>query len=659
LRDRPIVKYVVALGLLLAATLVRYLLEPLVGPGAFVFVTYYAASMLTAWWAGIGPALAVILFGGLTADYLFVQPPFALSLGGKMAVGLSLYVTIATFGAFLAEGSARARSRAEQHTRDLAAQRKILEAEIRARGKYQQEVDRLNASLNDRVQELEAIIESSPIGIAIARDGRCSDVVGNSTFLQLLGVQRSEDLAGIGGASPAGFTLSRGGQPLPPDEWPMQRCARHGARVQAEELEVLHANGRRCTLLANAGPLLDHSGNVRGCVGIFTDISERKRSEEERAEAERRKDEFLAMLGHELRNPLAPIKNGIAILQGRSADAQRRTWALDVMDRQLAQLTRLVDELLELSRISQGRIVLEKRPSEIGDVVLRAVETARPAIDAHGHELVLDIPGDSICIHTDPLRLAQAITNLLLNAAKFTPVRGRIRLSAEVGCSDVRIVVADNGKGIEARLLPHIFDLFAQGERGLDRSEGGLGIGLTLVRRIVELHGGTVTAASDGPGRGSTFTLVLPLALLNDVAEKAEPDITPVPTGPARRVLIVDDNRDVVDSTATLLEMRGHEVCRIYEGTSAVEAALAFEPDVVILDIGLPVLDGYQVARLFRAHERLKRLPLIAASGHGQATDQARSLEAGFETHLVKPFDPELLARLIESERTDSLLHRA
>lgn len=516
LRERPVLRYAVALGLLLVATLLRFALEPIVGPGAFVFVAYYGAAMLAAWWAGIGPALAVIVLGGLAADYLFVAPRFALALNPKMAVGLGLYVSIATLGAALAEGSARARSRAEQHARDLAMQREVLQVEIKERRKFQLEVERLNSSLNERVEELEAVIESSPIGIAIARDATCNHLVGNSAFLQLLGLE--QDLSPPGAAHTLPFTVSHGGQQVPPDELPMQRCAREGVRVRDQELEVVRTDGRRFTVLASAGPLLDRGGRVRGCVGVFKDISERKRIEEERAESERRKDEFLAMLGHELRNPLAPIKNGIAILQVGRADARRRAWALEVMGRHLGQLTRLVDELLELSRISQGKIVLARSPGPIAEAILRAVETARPVIDAHGHELVMELPGHPIWVNADAMRLAQAVANLLLNAAKFTPAGGRITISAEAGGDEAVIVVRDNGRGIEPCLLPRIFDLFAQGERGLDRSEGGLGIGLTLVRRIVELHGGKVTALSEGPGKGSRFTIVLPLLPVQEVA---------------------------------------------------------------------------------------------------------------------------------------------
>lgn len=531
LRDRPVLRYAVALGLLLVATVSRFALEPIVGPGAFVFVAYYGAAMLTAWWAGIGPALAVIVLGGLAADYLFVAPRFALALGPKMAVGLGLYLTIATFGALLAEGSARARRRAERHARDLAAQREAFQAEIKARRKYELEVERLNSSLNDRVEELEAVIESSPIGIAIARDATCNHIVGNSAFLQFLGLEHREDLSPPGAARTLPFTASRGGQQVPPDELPMQRCARDGVRVRDEELEVVRTDGRRFTLLVNAGPLLDRGGKVRGCVGVFTDISERKRIEEERAEAERRKDEFLAMLGHELRNPLAPIKNGISILQVGRADAQRRAWALEVMDRQLGQLTRLVDELLELSRISQGKIVLARSPGPIAEAIQRAIETARPVIDAHGHELVMELPEHPIWVNADGVRLAQAVANLLLNAAKFTPPGGRIAISAETGGNEAVVAVRDNGRGIEPSLLPRIFDLFVQGERGLDRSEGGLGIGLTLVRRIVELHDGTVTALSEGPGKGSRFTVVLPLLRVQEVANATALD------APSRRAV--------------------------------------------------------------------------------------------------------------------------
>ena len=362
-------------------------------------------------------------------------------------------------------------------------------------------------------------------------------------------------------------------------------------------------------------------------------------------ETDRRKDEFLAMLAHELRNPLAPIRNAVQIFRGKGLPVPELQWATEVIDRQARQLTRLVDDLLDVSRITRGKVELRKEPVELAQVVQSAVEASRPLIEKWGHELTVTIPPESILLDADPTRLAQVFLNLLNNAAKYTNRGGRIALTAERENGDVVVRVKDNGIGIPAEMLPHVFDLFAQVDPSIERSEGGLGIGLTLVQRLVALHGGAVEAKSAGPDLGSEFIVRLPTRgrIAPQRPKAAE---QPIPST-ALRVLIVDDNHDSADSLAVLLRMMGNEVHTAHDGLEAVGATLAFGPEVVLLDIGLPKLSGYDAARRIREQEGGKNILLIALTGWSQEEDRRRSREAGFDHHLNKPVDFNILKRLL------------
>ncbi len=378
--------------------------------------------------------------------------------------------------------------------------------------------------------------------------------------------------------------------------------------------------------------------------GACVDITARKRAEESLAEAARRKDEFLAMLGHELRNPLAPIRNGLQILKRVGHDPEAIARARDMMDRQVQQMARLVDDLLDVSRITRGVVELRRTAVDVGDVVARAVETARPLIDAKGHRLSVTRPDGPVLVEGDPVRLAQVVGNLLNDAAKYTPDGGDIAVSLAAEGAEVVVRVRDNGSGIPADVLPHVFDLFTQAERTIDRSQGGLGIGLTVVRSLVEMHGGSAEAHSEGPGRGSEFVIRLP--------SHRPSSLVPGPSretggeGPGTgdkgqiRVLVVDDNVDAAESLATLLQLSGHEVRAVYDGPGALAAARAFRPGAVVLDVGLPGMDGYEVARRLRREPGGAEMLLIALTGYGQDDDRRRSEQAGFDHHLVKPADP-------------------
>ena len=391
---------------------------------------------------------------------------------------------------------------------------------------------------------------------------------------------------------------------------------------------------------------IEHDTTARLAL-VFKDITARKRAEQTlRASAQtmvdldRRKDEFLAMLCHELRNPLASIASAVQFLRLHPSDDPLQQQATHIIDRQVRQLTYLVDELLDISRINTGRVQLGRQTVALSDIVERALETACPLIDQRGHELTVSLPPQPVWLEADPFRLEQVVVNLLTNAAKYTDEGGRIELRVEQEDAQVVLRVRDTGIGIASELLPHIFDLFTQAQRSLDRSQGGLGIGLSLVQRLVELHGGTVQAHSV-LGHGSEFVVRLPV--LQDFTPPSPGSVpsarTAPPSGPGCRVLVVDDNVDLARSLAMLLEMSGHQVRTAHDGPSALEAALDERPDAVLLDIGLPGFDGFEVAKRMRQQPRLQGVVLVAMTGYGQAADRQRSHEAGFDHHLVKPAD--------------------
>jgi len=366
-------------------------------------------------------------------------------------------------------------------------------------------------------------------------------------------------------------------------------------------------------------------------------------------ETDRRKDEFLAMLAHELRNPLAPIRNVVDLLRQQLNGGAGTGWSLEVIERQLAHLTRLVDDLLDVSRITRGNLELRPETADLADILNAALEGIRPELDAKGLELHLDTASTPVAIRADVVRLTQVVRNLLNNAVKFTRSGGSIWLAAARGPEGVRISVRDSGQGIRGEDMPRLFQMFYQSRNDMAPATGGLGIGLALVRQIVELHGGTVEASSPGADQGSEFVLRLPI--LEPRAEgKFEPRPRPQPQPAeqaARRILIVDDNQDYAESLALLFRRGGNEVMTAYDGLAAVDAAKAFHPDGILLDIGLPLLDGYHAARRIREEPWGKDITLVAVTGWGQEHDRRRSREAGFDAHLVKPVKHSEVAKLL------------
>jgi CheY-like chemotaxis protein len=391
--------------------------------------------------------------------------------------------------------------------------------------------------------------------------------------------------------------------------------------------------------------LLDIDQLKRTQEEALEDNTKRKQAEQALKEANRRKDEFLAMLSHELRNPLAPIRNALEIVKRLDFKDQRLDWACAVLDGQLDNLTRIVDDLLDVSRITRGKVNLHRKRLDLASVIERAVETNRPLIEARGQMLTIQLSPEPIPLEGDLARLSQVISNLLSNAAKYTNVGGQIELSAGIEDHMAVIRIRDNGSGITPELLPRIFDLFTQSDQSLDRAPGGLGIGLTLVKRLVELHGGRVEAYSAGPGQGAEFVVRLPPA--TECEAEPLPEALPVRAASGLKVLLVDDNTDATESLALLLKMAGHEVRTAASGSAALKIAQSFLPNAIVLDIGLPRMNGYKVAQRLRAAPATAHALLIALTGYGQAKDRRRAEASGFDHHLVKPVNlNELLAVL-------------
>jgi PAS domain S-box-containing protein len=393
--------------------------------------------------------------------------------------------------------------------------------------------------------------------------------------------------------------------------------------------------------------LYDAQGELRGFAKVTRDMTERKRVES-LEESKRQMNGFLAMLSHELRNPLAPIRSAVGIMRMKELHDPTLEWARDVIDRQIEQLARLVDDLLDVSRITTGKIMLKKETLEIPVAVTRAVESCKPLLDARKHHLEVNLPATRIQVEGDLIRLSQVFLNLLNNAAKYTPERGHIRLSIEQEQHEVVVRVRDTGIGIPSNLLTTIFDLFTQGTRDLDRAEGGLGVGLTLVRQIVELHGGTVAAYSDGLGKGSEFVVRLPLLDLqfSTSAAQDKDKRREAQTG-ACRVLVVDDNVDAAESVAMLLRLWNYESRTAHDGPAALSLASKYRPHVVLLDIGLPGMDGYEVAKRLQGLSSMEGSVLIALTGYGQDEDRRRARDAGFNDHLLKPVRPDTLEAVL------------
>ena len=589
---------------------------------------------------GRGPAGRAIRAGHhVIFQDLRTEPGFepwraaALRRGYAACISLPLTVNDETFGALtIYSGRSHAFSAS-----DVSLLQKLADDLGHGIGVLRLRAERASreAALRSSEARFRALVEQATDGIFVA-DARGAYIDANSAGCAMLGYTREELLS---------LHIA---DVIDPAE--VERIGPEVARFEGGEMVVSEWLFRR-----KDGS--NFTGEVRGrqfadgrLQAIVIDITERKARELDLREADQRKDEFLAMLAHELRNPLAPIRYAARVLGKLDVDEPRVQWARDVIERQVAHLARLVDELLDISRIARGKINLKTARVELSELVRQACEAAQPLMSAKGHRFEIMLPEKRVTIEGDLVRLVQVLQNLLDNAAKYTPERGRVELVAGLSGREVEIEVRDNGAGIPASLLPEVFELFRQGEHGPDRSRGGLGIGLTLVRQLVELHGGRVEAHSAGLGQGASFTVRLPAAV--NAAENPSPtEDGPLAEPVGLRVLVVDDDVAVAESTAMLLRLEGHEIRCANSGEAALRLCREFQPEAVLLDIGLPGQDGYEIARKIRGLPGGTELKLIAVSGYGHEAAVARGREAGFDHYLVKPVDPEKLSALLTAPR--------
>jgi signal transduction histidine kinase len=501
--------------------------------------------------------------------------------------------------------------------------------------------------LRARLRSLADVVARAPVPIAVAHDADCHFISANDALARLL---RLPAEANISMTPPAGelppYRIQRKGRDIPASELPMQYAIAHRTHL-ANDIEIVRADGSVLYVQNDVEPLYDRHGSVCGCVSVCVDMTERKHIEDVLRESARRKDEFLATLSHELRNPLAPIRNALELMRRIGPDAALNERALAIMERQLQQLVRLTDDLLDVSRITRNRIELRRDRIDLRTVLRSAVETIEPLSDASGHVMTMELSESPLWIYADFTRLAQAFANLLNNAVKYTNRGGRISVSATVDVEEAVVEVSDTGIGIDPALLPRIFDMFIQIEQDVTRARSGLGIGLTLARRLIELHEGRIEAHSAGTGAGTTFTVRLPL--MAAVAEqKPSADRGRGAEALCCRVLIAEDIPDAAEMMRLMIECMGHEVRLAVDGVQAVAIAQEFDPHIALLDIGMPRMDGYEAARRIRAVLG-RRVFLVALTGWGQEEDQRRAYEAGFDRHVTKPAEPEVLESLIAS----------
>ena len=545
------------------------------------------------------------------------------------------------------------------HTASLVLERHRVTEE---RNRAEEQVLGLADDLRRRLAEQETLLRVVPVGVFIAHDAACTQITVNPAGAAMLRIPQSLNASKSGASRDRlPFRVFQQGVEVPAEELPMQRSARQGEVVTGEEYEVVFSDGSAITLLEHASPFFDASGQVRGCVGVFVDITARKQneealrlSEERLQQVDRRKDHFLATLAHELRNPLAPVRTGLQLIRLAGDTPGAVEQVRSTMERQIGHMVRLIDDLLDISRITSGAISLRRALTPLAELVQSAVDANEGILADAGVQLTIELPAAPCELDVDPTRFVQVLSNLLHNAAKFTPANGHVtvtgrRVTGEGRADELVLAVADTGVGITADLLPSVFDLFAQGERRSLQAHGGLGIGLSLARQLIQLHGGSIEARSEGPGCGSTFTVRMPLA--------GAPARPPAPALMSagervtrRRVLIVDDNADAAQMLAMLVRTMGGDARTATNGASGIRLARRFAPDLILLDIGMPGIDGYETCRRLRREPFGPSVSIVALTGWGQEQDKQRAAEAGFDLHLTKPADPALLERLLAGE---------
>jgi PAS domain S-box-containing protein len=616
--------YYVAVAATLAAALLRLALTFVLGEQG-PFFPFVLAVLVTAWYGGLRPGLLATALGLAAGLYLSGPAPVAFRPPGSVVP--FLFIVIGLTASLLCGALHAAWRRTEQEQRELAR----AEAEIR------------------KNQELFRLVH------IVAKIGHWE---WNSVTDENKWSPEIEALYGLPPGQFAGNYEAWAKLVHPDDlakaEQDVRRALETGKYFA--EFRVVWPDGSVHWLEARALVFKDGHDKPRRIMGVNMDVTERKRAEEALRETDRRKDEFLAMLGHELRNPLAPLRNALSALQLQSSADPNVARLAPMMERQLATLVGLVDDLLDVSRISRGKIELRKQAVDLTALTARAAESARPALDEHRHRFELDAPSEPVWAEADAARVEQVLSNLLSNAARYTPPGGHVRLSLVRSGPEAVLRVRDTGIGIRAEDLPAVWETFRQAGRVEGRASEGLGLGLTLVRRLVELHGGTVGVASDGPDKGSEFTVRLPaLPEGAEPPQRVETPETPSVAPEGLRVLVVDDNRDAADSLALVLQLAGHQTRTAGDGPQALAAAREFRPQSAFVDIGLPGgMDGYEVARRLRQEAGLEQMLLVAVTGYGTPEDVARAKEARFDHHVTKPADTDLVRRLLTERRAGS-----
>ncbi|HEU4931860.1 MAG TPA: ATP-binding protein [Pyrinomonadaceae bacterium] len=621
--------YAVAIAATLAVVVLRLLLSSILGDSAYFF-PFVIAVTLSAWYGGLKPGLLSTVLGAFAAIFFFVPPFYTLQIAdSRIATGLVFFLISNITISLVCDALHKALRRVE-----------LSEAKA---VQHLKDIERRDQELRDAQEQLHLITDSmSALVTRCTPDLKYSWV--SKPYADWLQRSRSE----VVGASIEEVI----GKPAFDDLLPYYQRTLNGETVRLELEVEFQTIGRRWVNSVYT-PTFAADGKPDGWVAVVIDIDAQKRSEEALRTTDRRKDTFLAVLAHELRNPLAPMRNALELLKLSEANPTINQRARGTMERQLSHMVRLVDDLLDLSRINRDKLELQKQPVALSVVVSQAVETVRPLISEARHQLTIDLPPEPLQLNADTVRLSQAFSNLLNNACKYTDPGGRISLTAARQDGHVVVSIRDNGMGIPTELSPKIFDMFTQADNALERQHGGLGIGLALVKRLVEMHEGEVSAGTNPAGEGSEFLVRLPLMIVPESNESTTPHSSgQTPDATPLRVLVVDDNRDSAETLSMLLELMGNEISVAYDGEQALTIANEIKPDVVLLDIGLPKMNGYEVARQIRNEPWGSNPILVAITGWGQTEDKDLSRESGFDHHLVKPVDHDHLLKLIQKRQS-------
>jgi signal transduction histidine kinase/ActR/RegA family two-component response regulator len=603
-------RWLAAVGLVAISAAVDWLFRSLT-ESAGLYTLYYPALILTAVFCGRAPGYAALAASAVIVSVIRL-PPLGTASMTESAAAWSM-VAFMVVSALMIEVAMAARRYAERLERQRA--------------------------------ELKTMLDLLPAGVAIAEGARAERIHLSPKLAALLDVAPDQNASKTGPeADQLPFTCYANGREVSPDDLPVQRACLTGRDVRDSELTLVFRDGRRVELMISAAPLLDETGAVRGAVAAHIDISTLKAAQRELDETARQKDEFIATLAHELRNPMAPIVYSAALIRPE-APPEILARARETIERQSRHMGRLLDDLLDVSRITRNAIELKVRPLDLRQPVRAAIEAARTEIEKHGHHLRVAEPDHAVWVSGDEDRLQQVVHNLLSNAAKYTDPGGHVDVTISAASPWAGVTVRDDGIGLAPEMLPRVFDLFRQEHRG---RSAGLGIGLSVVRKLVEMHGGGVSVHSDGPGKGAEFSISLPMTEAPARSRMTTASIMPIFSA-SPTVLVVDDNRDAADALAAVLRAEQISVRVAYGGQEAMSIAEAVHPHAIVLDIGMPEIDGYQVARWVRSRPWGEHVRLLAVTGWGQAQDRALARAAGFDEHLVKPVDPEaLLLRLRE-----------